>query len=74
MLWTLVEKEIRNNLLNTRFAVAFFAVSVLVVGSAAFVLADYITARNECLAAAGWERAFVSRGAHDAGNGSRRSD
>lgn len=47
MLWTLIEKEIRNNLLNMRFVVAFFATTVLLVGSAVFVVADYVAARTE---------------------------
>lgn len=47
MLWTLIEKEIRNNLLNMRFVVAFFATTVLVVGSSAFIIADYVTTSDE---------------------------
>lgn len=46
MLKTLVLKEILNNLLNLRFALAYFLVTVLLVGSAAIMLSEYLTERD----------------------------
>jgi ABC-type multidrug transport system permease subunit len=47
MLLTLIGKEIRNNLVNARFLVAYFATTVLVVGSAAVMLGDYLGSKAE---------------------------
>jgi ABC-type transport system involved in multi-copper enzyme maturation permease subunit len=46
MLRTLIKKEILNNLLNLRFALAYFLCSLLLVGSAAIMLADYLSERK----------------------------
>ena len=40
MLKTLIQKELLNNLLNTRFAVAYVVCAVLMVGSTANMLTE----------------------------------
>lgn len=43
MLKTLIRKEVLNNLLNLRFALAYFLCALLMVGSAAIAVSDYLT-------------------------------
>lgn len=46
MLLTLIRKEILNNLLNTRFAVAYVVCAVLMVGSTANTLTEYLSQKR----------------------------
>jgi ABC-type transport system involved in multi-copper enzyme maturation permease subunit len=46
MLRTMIKKEILNNLLNLRFALAYFLCTLLLVGSAAIMLADYLSEKK----------------------------
>lgn len=46
MLQTLIGKEIRNNLLSLRFALAYLLVTVLLVGSAGIMLGQYATQKK----------------------------
>ena len=46
MLKTLINKEILNNLLNLRFSLAYFLTTLLLVGSAAIMISDYVTQKK----------------------------
>jgi ABC-type transport system involved in multi-copper enzyme maturation permease subunit len=46
MLSTLIKKEILNNLLNMRFALAYFLCTFLLVGSSAIMFAEYLSQKK----------------------------